>query len=160
MALRSLLSAGLAAFVSALIAVPASGQSLRAAHVQAVAPESVSAHIAPAAAPMGDGYLVAWRSNKFELAARRVDASGAPTGPLRTIPKGPGIWDPALLRLLPEPSGAVLVTREVEDGGGYGRVMLRRLAADGALLGGGRQATVVLQKVEPVKARHLQIHKY
>ena len=100
-----------------------------------MAPESVSAHIAPAAAPMGDGYLVAWRSNEFELAARRVDASGAPAGPLRTIPKGPGIWDPATLRLLPEPAGAVLVTREVEDGGGYGRVMLRRLAADGTLMG-------------------------
>ena len=85
---------------------------------------------------MGDGYLVAWRSNEFELAARRVDASGAPAGPLRTIPKGPGSGIPALLRLLPEPGGRVLVTREVEDGGGYGRVMLRRLAADGALLGG------------------------
>ena len=85
---------------------------------------------------MGDGYLVAWRSNKYELAARRVDASGAPAGPLRTIPKGPGIWDPAIVRLLPEPAGAVLVTREVEDGGGYGRVMLRRLAADGALISG------------------------
>jgi hypothetical protein len=134
MALRSLLCAVLAAFVSALVAVPASAQSLRAAQVREVAPESVSANIAPAAASMGDGYLVAWRSNKYELAARRVDASGAPAGPLRTIPKGPGIWDPAIVRLLPEPSGAVLVTREVEDGGGYGRVMLRRLAADGALI--------------------------
>ena len=139
MAPRSLLSAGLAALIAALLAVPASAQELRAAPRSARWLRSRrSAGLAPAAMPTGrrlPGRVAGGEVRRWRSAA--VDAFGAPVGPLRTIPKTVGVWDPTELRLLPVPGGgAALVTREVEDGSGYERVMLRRLAADGTPTGG------------------------
>ena len=79
MAPRSLLSAGLAALIAALLALPASAQELRAAAVREVAPESEMSGTAPAVMPTGDGYLVAWRAAKFTMALRASMRSALPS---------------------------------------------------------------------------------
>ena len=106
MAPRSLLSAGLAALVAALIAVPASAQELRAGAAQSrelAAEQPARRHragavraAAPATATSSRGRR---RATSWPLTCAPLDAYGrAPAGPLRTIPGPADLADLRLVR--------------------------------------------------------------
>jgi len=114
MAPRSLLSAGLAALVAALLSVPAAAQELRATAARSVAENAGEARDAVAVAPLGTGFLTAWGMDGGGVHLRTLDASGAPAGPVRALALG--AVRPVEMVLLADPAtgGADLVVNEYD----------------------------------------------
>src|SRR5262245_58541423 len=82
MAPRSLLSVGLAALATALFAVPAGAQELRATRAVPLVDGPAQSSLSVAATT--DGFLAAWGITSG-VQLRTLDASGAPSGPVRTV---------------------------------------------------------------------------
>ena len=123
MAPRSFLSAVLAALFAALLAAPADAQ-LRATAVREVAAADVYGEAA--AAVLADGsFLVAW-GIEGGVQLRAVDASGTPTGPVRTVVLGSKYVSADEIVLL---SDALVVT-EYDTSSGVRRTTVRRIGAD------------------------------
>ncbi len=138
MAPRSLLSAGLAVLLAALIAVPAAAQQLSATAIRPVVegPGAAPARDAVAVAAVGGGFLIAWGTEGGNVQLRTLDASGAADGPLRTVVLGD--LHPIEMVILADPAtgGADLVINEYDPREWTMRVTVRRLDATGAAIGG------------------------
>ncbi|RKQ92572.1 hypothetical protein C8N24_2423 [Solirubrobacter pauli] len=130
MAPRSVLSAGLAALIVALFAVPAHAQSLRATAIRPVA-ESV-AYGEVAAAPSGSGFIAAWGvESGTAVQLRTLDAAGAPAGPVRTVVLGSQYVSATAVLVVSD----ALVTVEYDRNTGYRATKVRRLDGTGAVVG-------------------------
>src|SRR5262245_54341489 len=132
---RAFMFAVLAVVCAAMLPAVANAQ-LRASEIRELSPEAPESAGAPALARTAGGYVSAWRAKQFTLAVRMLGADGVPTGPVRTIPKPVGLWDPVEVHLVATPAGALLITVEAEDGGVYDRVAVRRIGADGTPVAG------------------------